>query len=148
MMSKNVKTRLNRESYSIYVRWFLWDFYLLWFWFLHSRKHILNILFKILIFLTFQCHSNVFFSQKNNKNLKIATISESRVIYQMIMQKMMDCNIIEEIKGKTKQIARCICYILSHGGEGNWYLEKTYKLKFKFNNAFSANRKISYTLFL
>ena len=69
------------------------------------------------------------------------------------MQKMMDCNIIEEIKGKTKQIARCICYILSHGGEGNWHLEK--QTKFKFNNVFSANsksrtlhRKSSYALFI
>ena len=79
------------------------------------------------------------FLTKNIKNLKIATISES-------------CHLSNDYakndglqyywgnKGKTKQIARCICYILSHGGEGNWYLEKTYKLKFKFNNAFSANR--------
>ena len=80
------------------------------------------------------------FLTKNIKNLKIATISES-------------CHLSNDYakndglqyywgnKGKTKQIARCICYILSHGGEGNWYLEKTYKLKFEFNNAFSANRK-------
>ena len=59
---------------------------------------------KYSIFLTFQCHNNVCFSQKNIKNLKIATISESHVIYQMIMQKMMDCNIIEEIKGKQNKL--------------------------------------------
>ena len=32
-------------------------------------------------------------------------------------------------KGKTKQIACCICYILSHGGEGNCYLEKINKIQ-------------------
>ena len=44
------------------------------------------------------------FLTKNIKNLKIATISESHVIYQMIMQKTMDCNIIEEIKGKQNKL--------------------------------------------
>ena len=63
------------------------------------------------------------FLTKNIKYLKIATISES-------------CHLSNDYakndglqyywgnKGETKQIACCICYILSHGGIGNWYLKK------------------------
>ena len=68
------------------------------------------------------------FLTKNIKNLKIATISDS-------------CHLSNDYakndglqyywgnKGKTKQIACCICYILSHGGEGNWYLENKNKIQ-------------------
>jgi len=67
------------------------------------------------------------FLTKIIKNLKIATISESHLSNDYA--KNDGLQYYWGNKGKTKQIACCICYILSHGGEGNWYLENKNKIQ-------------------
>ena len=69
------------------------------------------------------------------------------------MQKMMDCNIIEEIKGKQNKLHVVFATFCRTEVKviGTW--KKQTNSKFNFNNVFSANstsrtRQISYSLFI